>query len=152
MIKTIITLLTFIPWFLYSVSTSQRTIKKIRNKEKKTKLINKNDIVLTIIFSLFTIIFYKSPQIKLVKILLFITFNIYLLLYSIYDKNNKTSLEKKEQIILLINILFFIIPIIFYLITKYYTITYYIMFIYNILNGLLTLLSIKLSKKNEKYL
>lgn len=154
MIKIIITLLTFIPWILFSISTTHRSIKQLRKKDEKIKLIHKEDVVLGIVFLLFSLIFFKSSQIKLVKILLFITFNLYLFLYSIYDKN-KEELEKKEHKILIVYTLLLLMPIIFYLITRFYTITYYIMFLYNIFNGYLVLLSIKITKKkrkNEKHL
>ena len=152
MFKIIITLLTFIPWIAYTIAATNRSIKTIRNQklDEKLKIFHLDTIVLGLLFLIIALIFKNSDQIKLVKMLLFITFNIYLLLYCIYDKKNKYDIDKKDRKIIYIMLLIMIIPIIFYLATKFYTITYYIMFIYNILNTYLVLLFIKNKKKKRK--
>lgn len=153
MFKIIITLLTFIPWIAYTIAATNRSIKTIRNQklDEKLKKFHLDTIVLGLLFLIIALIFKNSDQIKLVKMLLFITFNIYLLLYCIYDKKNKYDIDKKDRKIIYIMLLIMIIPIIFYLATKFYTITYYIMFIYNILNTYLVLLFIKNKKKKRKW-
>ena len=83
--------------------------------------------------------------------LLFISINLYLLLNSIYDKNNKEKLIKKEYNIIFLLVVTTLIPIIFYLITKKYTITYYIMFGYSILNGVIILICTLINNKINKY-
>lgn len=152
MFKIIITLLTFIPWIAYTIAATNRSIKTIRNQklDEKLKIFHLDTIVLGLLFLIIALIFKNSDQIKLVKMLLFITFNIYLLLYCIYDKKNKYDIDKKDRKIIYIMLLIMIIPIIFYLTTKFYTITYYIMYIYNIINTYLVLLLIKNKKKKRK--
>ena len=153
MFKIIITLLTFIPWIAYTITSTSRSIKKIRNQklDEKLKVFHLDTIILGILFLLIALIFRNSDQIKLVKILLFITFNIYLLLYCIYDKKNKYDLDKKDRKTIYIVALLMLLPIIFYLITKFYTITYYIMLIYNIFNTYLVLLLTRNKKKKRKW-
>lgn len=152
MFKIIITLLTFIPWIAYTIAATNRSVKKIRNQklDEKLKTFHLDTIILGIIFLAISLIFRNSAQIKLVKILLFITFNIYLLLYCIYDKKNIPELDKKDRKIVYIVALLMLLPIIFYLITKFYTITYYIMLIYNIFNSYIVYLLIKKKKRRKK--
>lgn len=163
----IIISLTFIPWILYLVSSSSRVIKEFRvqkiNKEfLKNNLFNLfrlDTIVLILVFIFFSVTYPSADQIWLIRVLLFVSINLYLLLNSIYDKRNKEKLLKKEYNIIFLLVILMLIPIVFYLISKKYTIAYYIMFGYSILNGLIVLLcSIinnkinKFKKKHEKYL
>lgn len=163
----IIISLTFIPWILYLVSSSSRVIKEFRGQKINKEFLKNNlfnlfrldTIILVLIFIFFSITYPSANQIWLIRVLLFISINLYLLLNSIYDKKNKEKLLKKEYNIIFLLVILMLIPIVFYLISKKYTTAYYIMFGYSILNGLIVLLcSIinnkinKLKKKHEKYL
>lgn len=163
----IIISLTFIPWILYLVSSSSRVIKEFRGQKINKEFLKSNlfnlfrldTIILVLIFIFFSINYPSADQIWLIRVLLFISINLYLLLNSIYDKKNKEKLLKKEYNIIFLLVILMLIPIVFYLISKKYTTAYYIMFGYSILNGLIVLLcSIinnkinKLKKKHEKYL
>ncbi|MGN0966813.1 MAG: hypothetical protein ACI4OP_04395 [Candidatus Coprovivens sp.] len=163
----IIISLTFIPWILYLVSSSSRVIKEFRGQKINKEFLKNNlfnlfrldTIILVLIFIFFSITYPSADQIWLIRVLLFISINLYLLLNSIYDKKNKEKLLKKEYNIIFLLVILMLIPIVFYLISKKYTTAYYIMFGYSILNGLIVLLcSIinnkinKLKKKHEKYL
>lgn len=163
----IIISLTFIPWILYLVSSSSRVIKEFRGQKINKEFLKNNlfnlfrldTIILVLIFIFFSINYPSADQIWLIRVLLFISINLYLLLNSIYDKKNKEKLLKKEYNIIFLLVILMLIPVVFYLISKKYTTAYYIMFGYSILNGLIVLLcSIinnkinKLKKKHEKYL
>ncbi len=163
----IIISLTFIPWILYLVSSSSRVIKEFRGQKINKEFFKNNlfnlfrldTIVLVLVFIFFSVTYPSADQIWLIRVLLFISINLYLLLNSIYDKKNKEKLEKKEYNIIFLLVILMLIPIVFYLISKKYTTAYYIMFGYSVLNGLIVLLcSIinnkinKTKKKHEKYL
>ena len=163
----IIISLTFIPWILYLVSSSSRVIKEFRGQKINKEFFKNNlfnlfrldTIVLVLVFIFFSVTYPSADQIWLIRVLLFISINLYLLLNSIYDKKNKEKLEKKEYNIIFLLVILTLIPIVFYLISKKYTTAYYIMFGYSVLNGLIVLLcSIinnkinKTKKKHEKYL
>ena len=163
----IIISLTFIPWILYLVSSSSRVIKEFRGQKINKEFFKNNlfnlfrldTIVLVLVFIFFSVTYPSADQIWLIRVLLFISINLYLLLNSIYDKKNKEKLVKKEYNIIFLLVILMLIPIVFYLISKKYTKAYYIMFGYSVLNGLIVLLcSIinnkinKIKKKHEKYL
>lgn len=163
----IIISLTFIPWILYLVSSSSRVIKEFRGQKINKEFFKNNlfnlfrldTIVLVLVFIFFSATYPSADQIWLIRVLLFISINLYLLLNSIYDKKNKEKLVKKEYNIIFLLVILMLIPIVFYLISKKYTTAYYIMFGYSVLNGLIVLLcSIinnkinKTKKKHEKYL
>lgn len=163
----IIISLTFIPWILYLVSSSSRVIKEFRGQKINKEFFKNNlfnlfrldTIVLVLVFIFFSVTYPSADQIWLIRVLLFISINLYLLLNSIYDKKNKEKLVKKEYNIIFLLVILMLIPIVFYLISKKYTTAYYIMFGYSVLNGLIVLLcSIinnkinKIKKKHEKYL
>lgn len=163
----IIISLTFIPWILYLVSSSSRVIKEFRGQKINKEFFKNNlfnlfrldTIVLVLVFIFFSVTYPSADQIWLIRVLLFISINLYLLLNSIYDKKNKEKLVKKEYNIIFLLVILMLMPIVFYLISKKYTTAYYIMFGYSVLNGLIVLLcSIinnkinKIKKKHEKYL
>ena len=67
MFKIIITLLTFIPWIAYTITSTSRSIKKIRNQKLDEKLIHNLEPTLPLerlfdeikISSKFIILFFK---------------------------------------------------------------------------------------------
>lgn len=163
----IIICLTFIPWILYLISSSSRIIKEFRGQKINKDFIKNNlfnlfrldTIILILIYIFFSATYPNADQIWLIRVLLFTSINLYLVLNSIYDKKNKEKLVKKEYNIIFLLVILLLIPVIIYLITKKYTIIYYVMFGYSILHGLLVLLcSIinskinKFKRKHEKYL
>lgn len=165
--KKIIICITFIPWILFMLSATARSIKELRGQKINKNFIKSNFIkffrtditILSIIYVIFSVLYFKASQIILVRILLFISINLYLLLHCIYDKKNKEKLTKKEYNILFLVFITLIIPIIFYIISKKYAITYYIMFGYSLFHVLIgitcSILNKKINikkKKHEKYL
>ena len=163
----LVVVLTFIPWILYFLSSSSRTIKDFRRqkvnkqfiKENILKLFRFDNIILIGLYVYFSLTYPDADQIWLIRVLLFASINLYLLLNSIYDKKNKGNLEKKEKNIIFMLAVLILIPIIYYAFTRRYKITYYIMFGYSFFNGILVLLCTMLYKKfnkkkkrNEKHL
>ena len=161
----LLVILSFIPWILYFLSYSINLIKELRSvkldknfiKDNILKLLKFDKTILIIIFILFSLIYRKADQIKLIRILLFAAINLYLFLHCIYDKKRITEpLKKKENKIVIIISILMLIPIIFYFLHKKYTITYYLMFAFSFFNPiivlLLTTLYKKVKRKNEKHL
>lgn len=151
----LVVVLTFIPWILYFLSSSSRTIKDFRGekldktfiKENILKLFRFDNIVLIALYVYFSLTYPDADQIWLIRVLLFASINLYLLLNSIYDKKNKDSLEKKEKNIIYMLAILILIPIIYYAFTRHYKITYYIMFGYSFFNGILVLLCTNIYKR-----
>ncbi len=142
--------LTFIPWFLYFIETAKNFIKITRKttinkkwfKENFLNLFRFDSLILFGIFIFFAKFYKHADQIKLVKILLFAAINLYLYINTYYDKNKrKNHIEAKDISTILIILIIMLIPIIFYISTGMYTITYYILFGYNFFNILIVILS-----------
>lgn len=163
----LVVVLTFIPWILYFLSSSSRTIKDFRRqkinkqflKENILKLFRFDNMILIGLYIYFSLTYPDADQIWLIRVLLFASINLYLLLNSIYDKKNKDSLEKKEKNIIFMLAVLILIPLIYYAFTRHYKITYYIMFGYSFFNGIIVLICTMLykkfktkKKKHEKHL
>ena len=135
--KRIITIITFIPWFLYYYSETKSLLKTIKNnkendtKESIFKLLPINNLVLYSVLIYFSIAYKNANNIFVVRILLFSAINIYLFFNTISEKDYILNINKKEERISFKYYVFAIIPILFYLITKKQMATYYIMLIYN---------------------
>jgi len=162
-----IIILSFIPWLLYFLSICINAIKDLDEnklssdwiKENIFKIFHFESLILFGIFVYFSTYYFKSSQIWLVDSLLFAAINLYLFINFYYDKNRyDTKLESKHIPLLLIIIIFIFIPIIFYLITKRYQITYYILFAYIFFNYIIVIISnliykgilLLIGHKNEK--
>ena len=151
----LIVVLTFIPWILYFLSSSSRTIKDFRGqkinkeflKENILKLFRFDNIILIGLYIYFSLTYPDADQIWLIRVLLFASINLYLLINSIYDKKNKETLEKKEKNIIIILAVLILIPVLYYAFTRHYKITYYIMFGYSFFNGVLVLMCSSIYKK-----
>lgn len=154
--KKIMIIITFIPWILYFFSVSVNAIKDL-NKNEITKEWLKNNIfnifhfdniILFAIFAYFSCFYPDANQIWLVEVLLFSFINLYLYLNRFYDKNNKTEkLGIKDIPTILILIILMFIPLIYYLSTKHYVVSYYIMFIYSFFNYVIVFISKYLTNK-----
>ena len=146
--------LTFIPWLFFFFATCKNTI-RILNKNKITKKwIKKNifnifrfdNLFLIGIFVYFALFYPDANQIWLVELLLFSVINLYLYFNRLHDRDNKNSnMDIDDMNIYLILILIILIPIIFYISTSNYLITYYIMFGYNFFNYIIVYISMKIS-------
>lgn len=141
--RTLIIYLTFIPWYLYFQSASKNALKDLNKNKLSLKWIKNNimnifhfdNLILFAIFVYFSKNYPNANQIWLVEILLFTVINLYLYLNRFYDKNNsKDKLEIKDISIVLIILLLTLIPIVFYVSTKNYLLTYYILFAYSFFN------------------
>ena len=135
--KRIITIITFIPWFLYYYSETKSLLKIIKNnkendtKESIFKLLPINNLVLYSVLIYFSIAYKNANNIFVVRILLFSAINIYLFFNTISEKDYILNINKKEERISFKYYVLAFIPILFYLITKKQMTTYYIMLIYN---------------------
>lgn len=135
--KRIITIITFIPWFLYYYSETKSLLKIIKNnkendtKESIFKLLPINNLVLYSVLLYFSIAYKNANNIFVVRILLFSAINIYLFFNTISEKDYILNINKKEERISFKYYVLAFIPILFYLITKKQMTTYYIMLIYN---------------------
>ena len=148
--KNLIIYLTFIPWYLYFQSACKNALKDL-NKNKITKTwIKKNfmnifhfdNLILFAIFTFFSKNYQNANQIWLVEILLFTVINLFLYLNRFYDKNNsKDKLEIKDISIALIILLLTLIPIVFYVSTRNYLVTYYVLFGYSFFNYVIVFIS-----------
>ncbi len=135
--------LTFIPWFLYFASLCKNALNDLKVNEINLKWIRKNifkifhfeNIILFAIFFYFSAYYSDSNQIWLVDILLFSAINLYLFINRYYDKNrNQTTIGTKDVSTILIIMLIIIIPIMYYVSTSNYVVTYYILFGYSFFN------------------
>lgn len=135
--------LTFIPWFLYFASLCKNALKDLKDNKVTFKWIKKNifkifhfeNIILFAIFFYFSAYYSDSNQIWLVDILLFSAINLYLFINRYYDKNrSQAAIGTKDVSTILIIMLLIIIPIIYYISTSNYAITYYILFGYSFFN------------------
>lgn len=155
--KNFFVFLTFIPWILYFISLSKIALKDFRSFKLNKKWIKNNilkifqfdKLILITIFIYFSILYPDANQVWLVEIMLFSVINLYLYINNIYNKTrNKISKDDfKEGLIIL---LFMVIPIIIFSITKNQSLTYYIMFAYSFFNYLIVFLSIKLNELINK--
>ncbi len=159
--------LTFIPWLLYCIALSKYAIKTVNTTKINKEWVKKNilnifrfdSLILIAIFIYFTISYKTSKQIWLVEVLLFSAINLYLYFNSYYDKNKSNyEIDTKDLSTVLIILIIFLIPIIYFISTHNTSITYYILFAYNFFNFVIVYISkqindlfIKLiqSKKHE---
>ncbi len=152
--KTYIVYLTFIPWILYFIRVCKKALIEIKGKKVNNEYVKKNffhifpfDIIILIAIFVFVAKFYKdASQIWLAKILLFSSINLYLFINTYYDETHKKSNIGTGDISTILILLFLmLIPIIFYVSTKKYTITYYILFGYSFFYYPITFISKKLN-------
>ena len=138
-----IVFLTFIPWFLYFASLCKSAIQDLNDnkltfswiKDNFFKIFHFENLILIGIFIYFSIFYYKANQIFLTEVLLFSAINLYLFINRYYDKNNtEYKIGNKDITTILIILMLILIPIVFYLVTKRYTITYFILFGYSFFN------------------
>ena len=155
----LVVFLTFIPWLAYFILSTIKNIKKTRNEKMTIKYINENifnifrfdTIILISILIYFSLSYPKSDQIWLARVLLFATINLYLFVNRLYDKvEKKDQLNKKERNIAFLSILISLIPVIFYICTKKYQITYYIMFGLGFFNYFITIICKYILEKIKK--
>lgn len=142
--------LTFIPWFLYFASLCKDAIKKLENTKISKNWFKSNlfsifhfpNIILFAIFIYFSIRYSDANQIWFTSILLFSSINLYLFINHYYDKYKTTEKIDSMNLSTILIILFLVfIPIIYYISTSNYTITYYILFIYSFFNYLIVYIS-----------
>lgn len=154
--QRIIVILTFIPWFMFYSNSIKNSLKYLKDIDFNSEWLKKhlfqvfhfNDLILYGIFVYFTSNYYKSNQIWLVSILLFTVINIYLYINSFYDKNrSKNKINYNDLSQLLIILFLSIIPVVYYILTKEYIITYYILFGFNFFNFIIVLLARYINKK-----
>lgn len=150
--KNFFVFLTFIPWILYFISLSKIALKDFHSYKLNKKWLKKNilkvfqfdKLILIAIFIYFSLLYPDANQVWLVEIMLFSVINLYLYINNIYNKTrNKVSKEDVKEILFIL--LFMIVPIIIFSITKNQSLTYYIMFGYSFFNYLIVFLSVKLS-------
>lgn len=146
--------LSFIPWCLYFIALSSKSLKKINNYDINFKYIRNNffkiirfdNLLLVGIFTYFSLFYLESDQIRLVRILLFSVINLYLFINSFYEgKKIEDKLGKEDVTVIMIILFLMLIPMIFYLSTRRYLISYYIMFVYNFLAFFIVLFSSKIN-------
>lgn len=142
--------LTFIPWFLYFVEIAKNFLKILSNTKVNKEWFKKNffylfrfdSIILFAIFIFFAKFYKDANQIMLVKILLFSAINLFLYINTLYEKHdNPNHVTPKDISTILIILLVILIPIIFYIATDQYTITYYILFAYSFFSCLIVMFS-----------
>lgn len=142
--------ITFIPWFLYFFSLCKSALKDLQTYPISLKWFKKNilrvfhfeNIILFSIFIYFSTYYSKSNQIWLVEILLFSAINLYLFINRYYDKNRSNVVfSTKDLSTILLIILLILIPIVFYIGTSNYVITYYILFGYSFFNYLIVFIA-----------
>ena len=142
--------LTFIPWILFYSSAVKNSIMYLKNiefnfywlKNNIFKAFHFKDLILYGILFYFTSSYYKSSQIWLVSILLFTMINLYLFINSFYDKHRSNEkITSKDLSLIIVISLISLIPIIFYVFTRKYIVTYYILLAFNFLNFIIVALS-----------
>ena len=148
--KTYIVYLTFIPWVLYFISICKKALYEIKVKKVNKDYFFKNlwrilpldRLILTGIF-VFVCIFYKgASQLWVAKVLLFASINLYLYINTFYDEDRKRfNLTTGDISTMLIILILMIGPIVFYVATHMYTVTYFILFGYSFFYYIITLLS-----------
>lgn len=147
--------LTFIPWILYYSSISKNAIKDLKNKKLGFYWFKKNffnifhfeNLILYGIFIFFATYYQSSNQIWLVDILLFSAINLYLFINCYYDKNRSTNkLVVNDLSIILIALIISLIPFVYYMSTKNYLATYYILFCFSFFNYIIVLISSLINK------
>ncbi len=138
--------LTFIPWLLYFSSVCKNAIKDLKrvrvNKEwiknNIFKIFHFENIILFAIFIYFSANYKDANQIWLVDVLLFSAINLYLFFNRYYDKNrNESRIGTGDVSTILIILLLISIPLIYYVSTHNYVVTYYILFAYSFFNYLI---------------
>ncbi len=155
----LIVYLTFIPWFLYFSSLCKNAIKDLKEnkvtmpwiKENLLKIFHFDNLILFAIFIYFSAYYRGASQIWLVNVLLFSAINLYLFMNRYYDKNRSSKeISQGDVPTILIILMISLIPIIFYMTTSKYTITYYIMFGFAFFNYLIVYISKTISKGINK--
>lgn len=135
----IVIYITFIPWLLYYFYNVFNALKIIKNKNVNISWVKNhlfqifhfNDLMLYGIFFYFTGLYGDAEQIWLVSVLLFSVINLYLFINSFYDVyRSKNKLGVSDLSLILLVILTTAIPLIYYVSTKEYIWTYYILFIF----------------------
>lgn len=144
----------FIPWLLYFFYQCRNALKDLKNNKVDKEWLKKNlfkifhfdNLILFGIFLYFSNVYKNSNQIFLTKLLLFSCINLYLLVNRYYDKNrNKNKITNEDISTILIIIILSLIPISVYNITREYTVSYYIMFIFSFFNYLIVYISQKIN-------
>lgn len=147
--------LTFVPWALYCMSMSKSAINDFNQNKINFYWIKKNifkifhfdNLILFAIFVYFSYSYPDASQIWLVEVLLFSVINIYLYMNRFYDKNRFVGKIGKDAIsIILIILLIMLGPIFYYVSTKNYVFTYYLMFGYGFFNYLIVFIATLINK------
>ena len=147
---TYIVYLTFIPWVLYFITICKKALNDIKNKKTNMEYYKKNffkifpfdTLILTGIFVIVCKFYKSADQIWLAKILLFSSINLYLYINTFYDESRKKNRIGTGDIsTMLILTIIMLLPIIFYVATHHYTITYYILFGYSFFYYPITIIS-----------
>ena len=110
------------------------------------KVFHVDNIILFAIYLFFSFINTDASQLWLVKILLFSSINLYLYINTFYDKHRIEEKIVTDDISTIFIILFLaFIPIIYFISTKSYTVTYFIMFGFGFFNYLITFIAKKIN-------
>ena len=150
--KKIVFYLTLLPWFLYFSKISKNNLKSIRKakinfewiKNNFFKIFRFDNLILIGVFVFFAKFYPDASQIWLVKTLLFSIINLYLFINTYYEKEkNPSHIVTDDVSTLLIILIISILPVIYYIATGHYTITYYVLFGYNFFSFFIVLVSKK---------
>lgn len=146
--------LSFIPWLLYCIELSRNAIRIVNTTKTDKEWLKKNffnifrfdSLILIAIFIFFTTSYHKANQIWLVEVLLFSAINLYLYFNSYYDKNKSDyRIDTKDLSTILIILIIFLIPLIYFICTNQILITYYILFGYSFLNFVIVYIAKKIN-------
>ena len=152
--KNFFVYLSFIPWIFYLFNMSKNALKDLKHNEPSLKWFIKNifkifrfdTIILLLIYIFFSYINTDASQLWLVKLLLFAGINLYLFINSYYDKNKIKEKIKTDDVSTILILLFItFIPILLFMSTEDYTISYYIMFAYSFFNYLIIYIAKKIN-------
>lgn len=151
--NNIIICLTFALWIINYIFTIKKSIYYRNNSEKaliKNK-INFGIIYLLIIFIIFDLIYFSTPKIDIVRKLLFSAMNLYILINSFYFKEKNSINYKTTDITVFLSLFVLtIIPFSIYFIGHSYRTTYYVLFIYLILNYYMTIIISRIIDRIKK--
>lgn len=123
----VVELISFIIWIIYFwILVSREVVRKNKNKEKYTwDLLKKNIFYLFRLDSLFFLIMfyiYKGFNNESVTVYLYFVFVVSALVFIFYDISDKYDLKKiklkKEKIYYIVSFILFLIPLVYYFVTK----------------------------------
>ncbi len=135
--------LTFIPWFLYFSLLCKDALQGLKTdkitwewfKKHIFSIFHFHNIILFAIFVYFSSKYADADQIWITEVLLFTAINLYLYINHYYDKYKSVEhINSFNMSTILIILILTFIPIIFYVSTRNYRVTYYILFCYSFFN------------------